>query len=477
MQGAEQCGEWAKWTVAGSIFFFIFNFAYGWGPCVWIYCAEIFSLKYKTKANGLTTDANWVGNFFIGFAPPFLMANMGYVLPETKGRSLEVQGVFEEWFAGKRHLVPQSVLNACSIAIDFPSATCTSICNVHSPTRCADINGGLGNRFSSPEVPKTDADPQQTSLLFQSPSRKATPTVYYTGDAITPAGEAAQNALDSMSGALRSQRDAPRTRHDGSAADVAARMASDSAGPLSLSQTAELDQFAQLAMVAAGHPSSSRAPLAIFALVLVRNELVRDRDGNPRQHAGALKRWALRHPRDIEEQAEPDAEDVGLQEADNEDNVGPEEMEKEDSAAPEEILSEEKAIGGEDEEASDENNDYERYVDACRGAQAAKRLKPNSPDLPRPNSPDLRQPNSPDRPNPTHTTDPNPTHSTDTNPTHPTDPNPTHPTDPNPTHPTDPNPTHPTDPNPTHPTNPNPTHPTDPNPTHPTDPTQLTQPL
>ena len=79
--------------------------------------------------------------------------------------------------------------------------------------------------------------------------------------------------------------------------------------------------------------------------------------------------------RDIEEQAEPDAEDVGLQEADNEDNAGPEELEKEDSAAPEEILSEEKASGGEDEEASDENSDYERYVDACRRAQAAKRLK------------------------------------------------------------------------------------------------------
>jgi hypothetical protein len=79
--------------------------------------------------------------------------------------------------------------------------------------------------------------------------------------------------------------------------------------------------------------------------------------------------------KNIEEQAEPDAEDVGLQEADIEDNDGPEKIEKEDSAAPEEIMSEEKASGGEDEEASDENSDYERYVDACRGAQAAKRLK------------------------------------------------------------------------------------------------------
>lgn len=116
----QQCGDWAKYTVAGSVFFFIFNFAYGWGPVVWVYCAEIFPLKYKTKAVGLTTDANWVGNFFIGFAPPWLMDTFGFktfwmfafinllgvaagfLLPETKGKSLEqVQVMFEMYFKGE----------------------------------------------------------------------------------------------------------------------------------------------------------------------------------------------------------------------------------------------------------------------------------------------------------------------------------------------------------------------------------------
>lgn len=114
-----QCGDWAKGALAGFIFLFIFNFAYGCGPVVWIYCAEIYSMKYRTKANGLTTDANWVGNFVIGFLPPMLLDNLHFHtywifaainvvgavtccrLPETKGMSLEdIQTMFEERFYG-----------------------------------------------------------------------------------------------------------------------------------------------------------------------------------------------------------------------------------------------------------------------------------------------------------------------------------------------------------------------------------------
>ncbi|CAK9015740.1 unnamed protein product [Durusdinium trenchii] len=112
----DSCGPVSKYAMAGAIFLDIFNYAYGWGPVVWIYCAEIFSLKYKTKSNGLTTDANWVGNFLIGFAPPWLMEKIGFktfwifaavnllgvalscVLPETKGKSLEeIQELFHSW--------------------------------------------------------------------------------------------------------------------------------------------------------------------------------------------------------------------------------------------------------------------------------------------------------------------------------------------------------------------------------------------
>jgi len=112
----ELCGDWAKWTATASICLFIFSFGYGWGPVVWTYCAEMFPMKYRTKAVGATTDANWVGNMFIAFAPPLLLGSIGFhtfwifaginllgfllatALPETKDKSLEeVQLTFELW--------------------------------------------------------------------------------------------------------------------------------------------------------------------------------------------------------------------------------------------------------------------------------------------------------------------------------------------------------------------------------------------
>lgn len=129
-KGQLRCGDWSKWVASGSIFFFILNFAYGCGPVVWVYCAEIFSLKYRTKANGLTTCANWVGNFVIGLTPPILLGTFGWntmwifafvnvvgvvtccVLPETKGRPLEeIQSMFEGFFGLEG-----------SGSLDFPSA-------------------------------------------------------------------------------------------------------------------------------------------------------------------------------------------------------------------------------------------------------------------------------------------------------------------------------------------------------------------
>eukprot|EP00434_Breviolum_minutum_P042541 symbB.v1.2.037868.t1/scaffold5702.1/size24397/3 len=52
---SDECGPISKYAMAGAVFLDIFNYAYGWGPVVWIYCSEIFSLKYKTKAIGVTT--------------------------------------------------------------------------------------------------------------------------------------------------------------------------------------------------------------------------------------------------------------------------------------------------------------------------------------------------------------------------------------------------------------------------------------
>jgi len=118
-EAANTCGDWAKHAATLSICFFIFNFGYGWGPVVWTYCAEMFPTKYRTKATGLTTDANWIGNIFIAMIPPLLLGSIGFntfwvffgvnlvgfglasVLPETKDKSLEeIQVMYTQWFHG-----------------------------------------------------------------------------------------------------------------------------------------------------------------------------------------------------------------------------------------------------------------------------------------------------------------------------------------------------------------------------------------
>jgi len=115
--GGHLCGGWAKWTATLAICGFIFNFAYGWGGTPWVYCAEMFPLRHRTKGVGATTDANWVGNIIIAFLPPIMFHNWGFNcfwffvftdalcyfyaarLPETKDKSLEeITLMFKAWF-------------------------------------------------------------------------------------------------------------------------------------------------------------------------------------------------------------------------------------------------------------------------------------------------------------------------------------------------------------------------------------------
>merc|ERR1711874_954044 len=96
--------------IAISVFYFVFNFAYGFGPIVWVYVAEIFPLRYRARANGVCTMANWVGNFAIAQGTPMLLGSMEFGtffifaffcflgtlvslwIPETKGVPLELVG-------------------------------------------------------------------------------------------------------------------------------------------------------------------------------------------------------------------------------------------------------------------------------------------------------------------------------------------------------------------------------------------------
>lgn len=107
----------AGMVIAGTVFFFVFNFAYGWGPVVWVYTGEIFPLRYRSRCIGLTTTANWVGNWIVAQFTPMLLESVGFAtflvygafcvvalglslwLPETKGVALEQVGrVFDQKF-------------------------------------------------------------------------------------------------------------------------------------------------------------------------------------------------------------------------------------------------------------------------------------------------------------------------------------------------------------------------------------------
>lgn len=102
--------ETVGWVMAISIFFFVANFAFGFGPIVWVYIAEIFPIRYRARANGLCTMANWVGNFAIAQFTPELLDSIHFAtffvfgifcaiglavscwLPETRGVPLELVG-------------------------------------------------------------------------------------------------------------------------------------------------------------------------------------------------------------------------------------------------------------------------------------------------------------------------------------------------------------------------------------------------
>mmetsp|Transcript_10766 Transcript_10766/g.20061 ORF Transcript_10766/g.20061 Transcript_10766/m.20061 type:complete len:501 (+) Transcript_10766:81-1583(+) len=100
-----------------AVFIFVVNFAYSWGPIVWVYNAEIYPLKYRSKCIGCTTTANWVGNYIIAQFTPILLDKIGFFtfyvfgffsfiglilaswLPETKGVLLEhIDRLFDEKF-------------------------------------------------------------------------------------------------------------------------------------------------------------------------------------------------------------------------------------------------------------------------------------------------------------------------------------------------------------------------------------------
>eukprot|EP00439_Symbiodinium_sp_Y106_P045599 s1888_g5.t2 len=107
----------AAYVTVSMVFTFVINFAYGWGPMVWVYCAEMFPLRSRSRCVGVTTMSSWVGNYLIAQMSPVLLEGLGLEsffvfagfsaaalalacwLPETRGVALEdIERLFDERF-------------------------------------------------------------------------------------------------------------------------------------------------------------------------------------------------------------------------------------------------------------------------------------------------------------------------------------------------------------------------------------------
>jgi sugar porter (SP) family MFS transporter len=53
--------------------FYIMFFASTWGPCAWVVTGEIFPLKARAKGLSITTSSNWLLNWAIAYATPYLV--------------------------------------------------------------------------------------------------------------------------------------------------------------------------------------------------------------------------------------------------------------------------------------------------------------------------------------------------------------------------------------------------------------------
>ncbi len=102
-------GNVSSTLLLGAIMVFIACFSVSYGPVVWILLSEIFPMHVRGSAMSLATMALWLGTLFVGQVSPWLLQTIQpagtfwffavctlpviyvaiWMLPETKGRSLE----------------------------------------------------------------------------------------------------------------------------------------------------------------------------------------------------------------------------------------------------------------------------------------------------------------------------------------------------------------------------------------------------
>ena len=63
----------AQKAAIAFICIYIFFFACSWGPIAWVVTGEIFPLKTRAKSLSMSTASNWLLNWAIAYATPYLV--------------------------------------------------------------------------------------------------------------------------------------------------------------------------------------------------------------------------------------------------------------------------------------------------------------------------------------------------------------------------------------------------------------------
>jgi MFS transporter, SP family, sugar:H+ symporter len=71
--GVAASSEVANKVLIAFVCFYIFFFACSWGPVGWVVVGEIFPLRHRAKSVACSIASNWIFNWAIGFATPYLV--------------------------------------------------------------------------------------------------------------------------------------------------------------------------------------------------------------------------------------------------------------------------------------------------------------------------------------------------------------------------------------------------------------------
>lgn len=158
--------------------FYIAFFASTWGPIAWVVCGEIYPLNFRAKGMALSAASNWLFNWALGFATPYLV-NVGpgdaglqskvffiwgstclggfiftyFFIAETKGLSLEQVDILYQNTTPIKSIAYRNQL----IANDVHATDTEKIMKVNSRVEEGGITGGgLLGRKKQTDVEKAE---------------------------------------------------------------------------------------------------------------------------------------------------------------------------------------------------------------------------------------------------------------------------------------------------------------------------------